>query len=113
MQALLHIVVPHAITASHMDAAKIDVLFKALKEPLASLPAEEARVSRIMEETQDPKLAGAIHEYLDSLHRYREATYTRDVAEMTARVRDSVEALKDEFDVMKSASPMRLPDVSR
>ncbi len=92
-------------TASQMDAAEIDALSKAYQKPLASLPAEEARVSRIMGAEQDPKLKDAIQGYLDALHRYREARDTHDVAEMVARARDSVEALKYEFELMKLNSP--------
>jgi hypothetical protein len=94
-----------AVTASHMDAAEMDALFKAFKEPLTDLSAEEARISRIMGATQNPKLAGAIRKYLDALHRYREAVDTHDVVELTARARDSVEALKDEFEVLKVVTP--------
>jgi hypothetical protein len=92
-------------TESRMEGAKIDALLKAFKEPLAGLPAEEARVSRIMAASQDPKLTGAIQEYLNALHRYREAQDTHDVAVMFTRVRDSVEALVAEFELMKSKPP--------
>jgi len=93
-------------TASSMDAARVDALSQAFKEPMASLPAEEARVSRIMTASQDPKLKGAIQDYLNAIYRYREARDTRDVAAMFARAQDSIETLQAEYEVLKS-KPLR------
>lgn len=83
------------------DAAK-NVLLKSLKESLADLPSEEARLDQIMATTKDIRLTKAILEYKGALQRLRDAQHARHVVEIVARARDAADMLKSEFDLMKT-----------
>jgi hypothetical protein len=92
-------------SASHMDEVRANALVNAMKEPLANLPGEEARLNRIMAKTTEPALTRAILEYESALHRLRDARETHDVVKMAARIREAVEILHDEFELMREKPP--------
>ena len=100
------------LAQSNVLSAHINALVKAFKKPLAQLPAEEARLNRILAETKDPTLASAILEYTSALHRLRDAKATKDLATMIARTRDAAEALHSEFEVMKLHPPPKSQDMA-
>jgi hypothetical protein len=89
-------------TQSRVTGARVEALFMAIKEPLATLPAEEVRLNQIMATTNDPALAKAILEYEAALHRLHDAQYSADVASMFSRARDAAETLRSEFEIMRS-----------
>jgi hypothetical protein len=94
-----------AATQSQLAGAKADVMMKAFEGPMANLPAEEARLDRIMAATDDPALVNAIQDYTAALRRLREARYSADVAGMVARARDAAEALHSELEMVRRNPP--------
>jgi hypothetical protein len=87
---------------AHLSDMHINVLVKAFKEPLSNLPSEEARLNRILAATQDPALTKAILEYTAALHRLSDAQYSNDVVRMVARTLEGADALKSEFEILKT-----------
>lgn len=94
-----------AFTVTQLADMKSDALARLFKEPLAHLPAEEARLKRVLASSADPALTSAIVRYLAALHRVEAAREQNNAAEMIARARDAGEALRDEFEVVNNVRP--------
>ncbi len=90
---------------ANVDGARMDAMIRAFKEPLTNLPAEEAKLDRILVTTSDPALHQAIFEYKADLLRLQNAEDAKDVYTMAARTRDAAEALTSEFELMKLKPP--------
>lgn len=89
------------IAQSHLSSMEINALWEAVQKPLANLPSEEARLTRIMERTSDPALTQAIAKYIDALHKVQTAQRAKDFIHTEARIYDAAESLNSQFELMK------------
>ncbi len=92
-------------TAKHLQNVKVDVLLRSLRDPLASLPADEAGLQRVLRSSIDPEMKSAILTHIAALHRLEQAQQNKDIALVVRRVRDMGDALAKEFDMMKGYPP--------
>lgn len=92
-------------TKANVSNAKAVALWQSAQKPLARLPAEEARLKKLLNSTADPDLASAILKYMAALHRLEETQKYGDAMTLGARFKEAAFALRDEFEIMKRKPP--------